>query len=97
MEILNKPELKHMVSGSTFKILQVEGTTGMKMPWHHSTQEAIIVVLKGETLLQMPDNDHHLKAGDTFIIPAKKEHTMSIKKDLKAIAIMDIESEIKFI
>ncbi len=97
MEVLNKPKLVHLASGETFKVLLIEGSSGMKMPPHHSTQEALIVIQKGEALLQMPHEDHFLKKGDSFIIPAKKEHSLTVKKDLKAIAVMAIESEIIFI
>ncbi len=97
MKISNKPEMTPLTMGNIFKVLQVEGSKGMKMPPHHSTQEAVIVVQKGEALLQMPDGEHLLEAGDSFIIPAKKEHSLSILKDLKALAIMAVESEIIFI
>lgn len=97
MKVLNKPKLNHLALGETFKILRIEGNSGMEMPPHHTTQEAIIVVQKGEALLKMPDEDHFLKKGDSFIIPAKKEHSLIIKKDFKAIAIMALDSEINFI
>jgi quercetin dioxygenase-like cupin family protein len=96
MEVQNKPELTHLALGDTFKVLQVAGSKGMKMPPHHSTQEAVLVVQKGEALLQMPDGEHLLKAGDCFIVPAKKEHNLIIIKDLKAFAIMAVASEINF-
>jgi quercetin dioxygenase-like cupin family protein len=97
MEIANKPELTPLALGNMFKALQVAGRTGMKMPPHHSTGEAVIMVQKGEALLQMPDGQHLLKAGNCFIVPAKKEHTLTIIKDFTAIAIMAVESEINFI
>ena len=97
MEVLNKPELPPLALGNIFKVLQVEGLTGMKIPPHHSTQEAILVVQKGEALLQMPDGEHLLKAGNSFIAPTKKEHSLTVIKDLTALAIMAVESEINFI
>lgn len=97
MESTNKPALTPLALGSIFKVLQVEGLAGMKMPPHYSTQEAVLVIQKGEALLQMPDGEHFLKTGDNFIVPAKKEHSLTIIKDLKALAIMTVESEINFI
>jgi quercetin dioxygenase-like cupin family protein len=97
MEVLNNPRLAHLALGDSFKVLQINGEAGMKMPQHHSTQEAVIIIQEGEALLQMLDGNHILKAGTTFIIPAKKEHTLTIVKDLKAFAIMGITSEINFI
>ncbi|TLP80191.1 cupin domain-containing protein [Maribacter sp. ACAM166] len=96
MEVLNTPKLTHLALGKTIKVIKVEGLTGMKMPAHHSTQEAVIVVQIGEALLQMKDEEHLLKAGDCFVVPAKKEHTLTILNDLEALAIMAVESEINF-
>lgn len=97
MDVLHKPELKKLAMGNTFKVLKVEGLKGMKMPAHHSTLEAVIVVQQGEALLKMPDGEYILRAGDCFIVPAKKEHTLTITQDLEALAIMGITSEINFI
>jgi quercetin dioxygenase-like cupin family protein len=44
----------------------------------------------------MPKSEHQLKPGTTFIIPAGKEHMLTIQKDFKAIAIMAVDSEINF-
>jgi len=96
MEVLNNPQLTHLALGDTFKVLQIDGNAGMKMPLHHSTQEAVIIVQKGEALLKILDEDYILKAGDTFIIPAKKEHTLTIITKFNAIAVMGVKSEINF-
>lgn len=97
MKVMDKPELTPLKTGDSIKTIQVRGKTGMTMPPHHSTKEAVIVVLEGRALLKMPESEHALKVGSTFIIPAKKEHTLSIQEDFKAIAIMAIDSEINFI
>ncbi len=72
MEVKNKPELTHLTLGDTFKVLLVKGLTGMKMPPHHSTQEAVIVVQKGEALLQLPDGEHLLKVRGLLYCSRKK-------------------------
>ena len=97
MEILDTPKLTHLNMGETNKILQVEGNAGTRMPIHTCTHEAIIVVHVGEALLQMPDSEQLLKTGDSFIIPAEKEHRLKILKKFKALAIMAAEAEINFI
>ncbi len=97
MEVMHKPELMPLEIGDSIKTLQVKGLAGMIMPPHHSTKEAVIVVQEGQALLKMPGSDHLLKKGTTFIVPAGKEHTLTIQKDFKAIAIMAIDSQIIFI
>lgn len=97
MKVLNKPQLTNLAMGETFKILKVEGLGATVMPPHYCTKEAIIVVLEGRAVLKMPESEHALKMGSSFVIPAGKEHTLSIQEDIKAIAIMAIDSEINFI
>jgi len=97
LEVISKPELTLLEVGHSTKTLQVKGLAGMTMPPHHSTKEAVIVVQEGQALLKMPDSDHLLKKGSTFIIPAGKEHTLTVQEDFKAIAIMAVDSEINFI
>ncbi len=95
--IISKPELTPLEVGDSIKTIQVTGLAGMTMSPHHSTKEAVIVVQEGQALLKMPESDHLLKKGSTFIIPAGKEHTLTIQKDFKAVAIMAVDSEINFI
>src|SRR5690606_35799512 len=95
--VINSPELSPLEVGERFKTFQVKGRAGMKMPPHHSTQEAVIVVHQGRAVLAMADGQHVLSAGSTMIIPAGKEHTLTLKEDFKATAIMGVDSQINFI
>tara|TARA_R110002051_G_scaffold325857_1_gene432298 strand:+ start:25647 stop:25940 length:294 start_codon:yes stop_codon:yes gene_type:complete len=97
MEVINKPELTILQLGNSIKVVQIEGKAGMRMPHHYCTEEAVIVVKEGQAMLTMPGHSKLLCEGDTFIIPAKKEHTLKIQKDFKALAIMAVESKINFI
>lgn len=97
MKINTTPELTSLKVGDSIKVLQVKGTAGAKMAPHHSTKETVIVVEEGQAVLKMPKNEYTLKKGSIFIIPAGKEHTLIIQKELKALAIMAIDSEINFI
>jgi len=97
MEVISKPELTPLIVGDSIKTMLVEGMAGTTMPPHHSTKEAVIVVQEGQALLKMPDSEHLLEKESVFVIPAGKEHTLSIRKDFKAIAIMALDSEIEFI
>lgn len=91
-----KPELEPLKKGQHYKTLKITGLAGTIMPTHYTTQEAVVVIQEGEALLKMPDADHLLTQGDSFIIPAEVEHSLEVKKDFKAIAIMTLTSEIKF-
>lgn len=97
MEVIDKPELAILQMGNSINVLQIEGKAGMRMPHHYCTEEAVIVVKEGQAMLTMPGRNQLLCQGDTFIIPAKKEHTLKIQKDFNALAIMAVESKINFI
>lgn len=96
MEVLNQPEMVQLQRGDFFKTIQVKGKTGMTMPQHHSTKEAVIVVQEGKALLKFPETDHILKKGFTLVIPAGTEHTLTIINDFTAVVIMAIDSKINF-
>ena len=96
METLNKPELNLLHTGSALKTLQVSALAGMIMPLHHATQETVIVVQEGKAILKMPTENHVLEKGVAFIIPALIDHSLEIKSDFKAIAIMAVDSDIEF-
>lgn len=96
IESIDKPEMTLLQMGSRFKTLNITAKAGMVMPWHHSTQEAVVVVLKGEAILIMPEIEHKLSQGDTFIIPQVVSHSLKINTDFHAIAIMENISAIEF-
>lgn len=96
MEALSKPELNLLQTGSSLKVLQVSALGGMVMPLHHATSETVIVVQEGMALLKMPTAEHVLEKGVSFIIPAQVDHSLEVKTDFKALAIMGIASEIEF-
>ncbi len=96
MENSNKPEMTPLTNGEVFKTLNITAKAGMEMPLHHSTKEAVIIVLKGEAVLKMPDTEHTLKQDTTFIIPAMVDHSLKIVSDFHAIAIMENTSAIEF-
>lgn len=96
MNTMNKPELNLLHTGSSLKTLQVSALAGMVMPLHHATKETVIVVQEGLALLKMPTVEHVLEKGVAIIIPALVNHSLVIKTDFKAIAIMAADSDIEF-
>lgn len=90
------PELTAIEKGGAFKVLQIKGKTGMIMPQHHSTKEAVVIVQKGKALLNLENVTHILERGACVIIPAGANHSLSIKADFTAIAVMALDSSIEF-
>ena len=96
METIEKPTMMLLKIGKTFKVLSVTGKKGMTMPSHHSTKEAIIIVQEGSAVLTMANAEYVLQKEEVFIIPAGEQHSLSLKSDFKAIAIMEVDSNIEF-
>lgn len=94
---MNKPEVTLLKKGVVFKILQVTGEKGMRMPKHISTKEAVIVIAEGNVIIEIASAEHSLKKGDSMIIPAAIPHSLLVMTSLKAIVTMPVESEIEFI
>lgn len=96
MKSQNYPEMIQLELGKTFKVLQVIGSSGMKMPEHISTKEAVVIVQRGSATLKMKGVDHLLKLNESFIVPAGQKHELQLTDDFQALVIMDVDSEIKF-
>lgn len=94
--VKEKPTLKPLEQGIEFKSFEVTGKTGMEMPPHISTGEAVVVIRKGSAALEMDGKVHEYGQGAVFIIPANKVHSLSIKSDFNAVVLMSSVSNIKF-
>ncbi|HLN74545.1 MAG: cupin domain-containing protein [Methylococcaceae bacterium] len=97
MKTSGLPEMTPFKVGETVKVLQVTGEAGAKVPEHYSTMEAVIIVQEGDAQLEINDEKHLLHAGTVFIIPAGKNHTLTLKSRFKAMVIMSKVSEVKFV
>ena len=96
MTITEAPQISILLTGDSFKVLQVRASAGMLMPEHFCTQEAVILVQKGSAILAMGGSEYPLKRDQSFIIPAGKRHTLRIVEDFESVVMMQIDSEIKF-
>lgn len=96
MQSSDRPEMIPLDRGEVFQTIQVSAKAGMKMPSHHTTKEAVIVVKEGAGLIKMEQGDHLLSAGESFIIPALLDHSLEVKEDFKAIVIMAGDGKIEF-
>ena len=97
MKTINKPELVSLKTGASFKVLKVTGKAGMQMPLHYSTKEAVLILQEGSALIKIDEEEHLLQAGDSFIIPARQNHNLSLKSEFKALVIMSLDSNIEFV
>jgi quercetin dioxygenase-like cupin family protein len=97
MKTYIKPELVSQKTGASFKVLKVTGQSRMQMPLHYSTKEAVLIVQEGRALLKTEQKEHLLQDGDSFIIPARQSHNLSLKSEFKALVIMPMDSNIEYV
>jgi quercetin dioxygenase-like cupin family protein len=96
MKTSGLPEMIPLKNGESLKIFQINAKARMKMPLHHSTKEAVVVIQEGQALLKINNEKHLLQKDSTFIIPAQQNHTLSVKTKFKALLIMAEDSKIEF-
>lgn len=96
METTLTPVVLPVSKGEQLKVLQVTGKAGMRMPRHFATAEAVLFIQEGVATLFLEGQEHLLKKGDTFIIPAGKIHSLQLNSGFRAMVIMPENAVIRF-
>lgn len=97
MKTTQAPQMTVLHSGKSFKVLEVTGSEGMSMPDHFSTKEALLLIQVGSAILKIKTEEHLLTKHQSFTIPAAEHHTLVLKDNFRAVVIMEVDSEIKFV
>lgn len=96
METIRTPEIEILHQGQSLKVLRVTGESGMHMPTHHSTKEAVLICQNGSAVLNMDGKDQNITEGESLVIPGGAVHSLSPNADFVAFVVMDIKSTIIF-
>ena len=94
MKTVISPKVMLLAKGEEFSVKQMEAKAQDLLPKHLATAESVLVILEGECILTIEDNEHRLTQGDNFVVPAKIEHQIRAIKNLKALHVMP--NDIKF-
>ncbi len=97
MKIIEKPQLNLLFVGEQFKVLEVTGNVSADMPLHYCTSEAVVTIRKGEATLTIDEQQHRLKTGESFLIPANKHHSLKVEEALIAVVVMTCDGTIEFV
>lgn len=93
---IEKPQLNPLFVGKQFKVIEVTGSISADMPMHYCTSEAVVTIQKGAATLAIDGQQHRLKTGDSFLIPANKHHSLKVEEALKAVIVMAHDGAIEF-
>ena len=63
MKKSNKPKLVSLKTGSSVKVIQVNGQANISMPFDFSTKGAVVIVVEGSALLKIDEKEHWLEKG----------------------------------
>jgi quercetin dioxygenase-like cupin family protein len=96
MEVIQSPQIEIIQEAASLKIIRVKGESGMHMPDHHSTREAVVIGQKGSATLFMEGKEYKINEGSSTIIPAGVNHSLTTHQGFLALVIMDIKSTIIF-
>lgn len=97
MKTKKKPKTQLLNRGAIYKNLKMTAEGNTVGPKHLSTEESVLVMLKGKAVLQLPDDTQTLQAGETKVIPGGIEHYLEIIENTEAIHIMSLENKIKLL
>ena len=61
---------------------------GQELSEHTTPNEALLIVIEGETLVSIRSVAHHLHAGDVIALPANQPHAVKAQKQFKMLLIM---------
>lgn len=96
MEKVTKPTITLLAKGEKFQAKQMEAKAGDLLPRHLANIESVLIILEGECMLNLKGADHHLRKGDSFIVPPKIEHQIRAVTDFKAAHVMTNDIEFQF-
>lgn len=61
---------------------------GEEIGSHDSTGDAMVTVLEGSGVFKVGDKEHHVKQGETLIMPAKIQHAVYAKESFKMLLVV---------
>jgi quercetin dioxygenase-like cupin family protein len=88
-------KLDQLYAGDHCKVLKAAIPAGGKMPRHHATSDAFVIVIKGTATLVFDDGESTLKAGTTFLIPGREPHVLEVSEDFEAYIIIGPDAGIE--
>ena len=94
MQNPTQPKVKVLATGTEFVAKEMRGNAGELLPKHFANTESILHILEGACILHINNEEHFLKKGDTFSIPAEAIHQIEVVEDYSAVHFMP--KDIKF-
>lgn len=79
---------REIVSKKTGTVTIFAFDKGQGLSKHQAPYDALVVVLDGETQINIGGKEYHLKTGETITMPANEPHSLKAIEKFKMILIM---------
>ena len=83
-----RPQVTPLEEGTVFDTKRMEATEGVQWPRHKASEESVLVVTEGTLIVEFPDSQPVLQAGESIVIPADIWHEIVPNPTFTAIHIM---------
>lgn len=83
-----RPQVTQIEEGALFDTKRMEATEGVKWARHKASTESVLVVTEGQLIVDFPDAQPTVSAGQSIVIPADVWHEIVPDAEFKAIHIM---------
>ena len=77
-----------LADGAELVAKRMEGASGTAFPAHTASLESVLVVTGGRCIISFSGTDHHLVAGDSFVVPADEWHQVVADPEFAAVHVM---------
>lgn len=83
-----KPQITPLEVGALFETKRMEASEGVQWPRHKASEESVLVVTKGQLIVEFAGTQPRLAAGESIVIPADVWHEIVPDPSFQAIHIM---------
>tara|TARA_R110000765_G_scaffold425773_2_gene539531 strand:- start:7785 stop:8078 length:294 start_codon:yes stop_codon:yes gene_type:complete len=83
----NKLQLQKLAKNESFEILSITLEKGAVFPTHTSPMEALLIVIEGEIVFHIRDEEYHLRNQQHFSFPKEIEHWVNANENSKFIIV----------
>lgn len=90
-----RPQVTPLEEGEVFDTKRMEAVEGVQWPRHRASTESVLVVTEGQLIVEFPDAQPTLAAGESIVIPADVYHQIVPNPAFQATHIMP--KDIRFI
>src|SRR5699024_7899295 len=83
-----RPQITALEQGSLFDTKRMEASEGVQWPRHKASEESVLVVTEGQRIVEFPDTQPKLTAGDSILTHDDVSHEIIPDRAFKGIHVM---------